>query len=751
MKRATSFLSFLLLALPLAAATGEQSYVSYDDGEAWILQGSDGREIEARVNLPVFGGDELVTGRAGRSEIRLADGNVIALDRDSVLHLEAVANSYEADYERTVVDLRRGTAIVHLLDNGSALRLDTAVASYVGLTEGIYAVETDPAGTDEISVLSGSVEVRTQERAYRLRAGESARVGSDGLYDIRASSRESSFERWYLNRTERYAKRGRYLDSRYSWVEADLSDHGDWVYIGEFGWVWRPYVVAGWRPYYHGRWYHGRHGRLIWTSYEPWGWYPYHYGRWSFHALYGWVWMPGYTYSPAWVYWTYGHNWLGWTPVGWYDCYRPYRNWYWDTYHTVHHPGREFGVGFFGRVKLSGGDLSGWTFIDTNAVISTRVDRASLTVDQVRERLARGGSDHAIFSSNPIRFGRDDMKDPAAAVGRIVRNGLGGGTGTEGSGSLADLTPFFRRDPELSPDVREKVTRGGLSDAVRRITMPTPAAEPPAAPDPSGARSAGTIVRRGGGSAEPAPTPSRQDSSDRGRIVRPDSSGTTPRVPVTRGSSAPDRGGSGTIRRGDTSPAPESPRREAQPSTPAAPSVPRAIVPRTAPAPDRAESWRGGGGLDRVAVAPRDKPAPRDTGRVERAPDRSDDDWRRINVYRGERDDDDDSGGSRGTVRMPIPRQVIDRIGGARIEPRSSGRSVDRSPSPRRESSRPSISRPSSSSPRSSGRSVSRPSRSSGSSRSVSRPSSSSSSSSPKSSSSSSSSSGSRSGNIKKN
>jgi hypothetical protein len=762
MRRALPYL-FILLAAPLLAADGDQSYISYNDGDNVVRQAYDGRDIEARVNLPVFAGDQLVTGRRGRSEIRLADGSIIAVDRESAVEITSIANTFESEDTQSVVSLRRGAAIVHLQrDEDVPIRLDTPVATYVALAAGIYSVELDARGRDEITVLSGATEVRTRERSYRLRAGEAAQVDESGIYDIRsARGDESSFERWYLQRVDRYeGRRSRYLDSRYAWVEADLDDHGDWVYVGEFGWVWRPYVVAGWRPYYHGSWVYGPRGHLIWSSYEPWGWYPYHYGRWTHSRLYGWVWLPGYRYSPAWVYWAYGPSWVGWVPSGWYDCYRPY-NWIWNGYHV----GRTtVGVGFFGRINLVGSDLSGWTILESGTIVSTRVDRAAMTLDQARSRMARDGG-HGVFSSSPVRFTRDDIKDPAAAVGRVSRLGLGGGTGKEGSGSLADLTPFFRRDPELSPAVRAGLDRSNLSEAARRITVPTPSPDRATSQTPSSRTLRGAVNRTGGagGSSSAAggrtigtspssqprqgtiqrTVPSAQAPSDAGgRIERSAPTTESPRATPSTG---------GRIERSAPS---ETPRAAPAPST-------GGRIERSEPSSDRSRSVTrepGGGSVQRLApvettrpeAAPRSESGSDDSwrGRIVRSeaspapraespepqPERVQRDWRSTPTYDRDRAGSPDRGGSSARDATPIPRQVIDRIGGARIVPnrdsgetRSSG-DRGRISAPRGSSSRePSVSRePSSSrssaSPRSSsgssGGSVSRPSSSSSSPRS---------------------------------
>jgi Family of unknown function (DUF6600) len=93
-----------------------------------------------------------------------------------------------------------------------------------------------------------------------------------------------------------------------------LQPYGDWVVVGSYGQVWRPHVPAGWRPYYYGRWEWTNEGWL-WVSEEPWGWAAYHYGRWAYDPYYGWLWIPGYEWAPAWVSWRTSGDVIGWAPL----------------------------------------------------------------------------------------------------------------------------------------------------------------------------------------------------------------------------------------------------------------------------------------------------------------------------------------------------------------------------------------------------------------------------------------------------
>ena len=94
-----------------------------------------------------------------------------------------------------------------------------------------------------------------------------------------------------------------------------LSPYGNWVSVPRYGNVWYPTAVGPhWRPYTDGRWVWSDYG-WTWVSYEPWGWAPYHYGRWVFLDYYGWVWIPGTVWAPAWVTWYTSPGYIGWAPL----------------------------------------------------------------------------------------------------------------------------------------------------------------------------------------------------------------------------------------------------------------------------------------------------------------------------------------------------------------------------------------------------------------------------------------------------
>jgi hypothetical protein len=83
---------------------------------------------------------------------------------------------------------------------------------------------------------------------------------------------------------------------------ADLNYYGEWAHVSAYGWVWRPAVAVGWQPFYNGHWVWTDYG-WMWISYEPFGWATYHYGNWNYDYQLGWVWIPGYDWSPCRVEW----------------------------------------------------------------------------------------------------------------------------------------------------------------------------------------------------------------------------------------------------------------------------------------------------------------------------------------------------------------------------------------------------------------------------------------------------------------
>lgn len=95
----------------------------------------------------------------------------------------------------------------------------------------------------------------------------------------------------------------------------ELAPYGTWVSDPQYGDVWIPDVAEDFRPYQtQGHWVLTEYGNT-WVSAYPWGWATFHYGRWRYDDFYGWEWIPGNEWAPAWVSWRHGSGYYGWAPL----------------------------------------------------------------------------------------------------------------------------------------------------------------------------------------------------------------------------------------------------------------------------------------------------------------------------------------------------------------------------------------------------------------------------------------------------
>ena len=95
----------------------------------------------------------------------------------------------------------------------------------------------------------------------------------------------------------------------------ELSPYGQWVDFQRFGYVWIPDAGADFVPYStQGHWILTDDG-WAWMSDYSWGWAPFHYGRWDYDQYYGWFWVPGNEWGPAWVSWRRADGYYGWAPL----------------------------------------------------------------------------------------------------------------------------------------------------------------------------------------------------------------------------------------------------------------------------------------------------------------------------------------------------------------------------------------------------------------------------------------------------
>jgi len=224
-----------------------------------------------------------------------------------------------------------------------------------------------------------------------------------------------------------------------------LASQGTWVQTDQYGYVFQPSENdPNWRPYTYGHWVDTDQG-MTWVSDESFGWATYHYGRWANLDGYGWVWVPGYTWAPAWVSWRDSDDYVGWAPLPpetalgfdyygdgfdfgfgfhiggdcdlaygigpwWYnfcpvifigdrDCFRHFRDRD-DNFAFIHHTRnvtninfRRDGAGRFGRVHAEGPSVAA-----LNARARTPIEHAQLTSASRLSSAGLHGNTLAVFA-----------------------------------------------------------------------------------------------------------------------------------------------------------------------------------------------------------------------------------------------------------------------------------------------------------------------------------------------------------------
>ena len=169
--------------------------------------------------------------------------------------------------------------------------------------------------------------------AEKLRQREEALANREGKIELLQSTLEDK-QKDLEQRDRQLSERDRELAGReaidsdngddgddaptadYGMFHDSLSPYGSWFETADYGYVWQPVIVrdVSWRPYVRGRWVCTDRG-WTWISDEPFGWATYHYGRWAFCHGYGWVWVPGCEWAPAWVSWRSSGSHIGWAPL----------------------------------------------------------------------------------------------------------------------------------------------------------------------------------------------------------------------------------------------------------------------------------------------------------------------------------------------------------------------------------------------------------------------------------------------------
>lgn len=252
-------------------------------GSAWIRTPEGKAWEDALNNLPVHPGARISVPEGSEAELQFHGGQFMLLASGSDLEV--------AELGERVVSFRLRDGEIRLdlpPEDFAPVRVELPSGGRVKFpVPGNYWLFASGKSEARLVVRKGEAEAFAELGDARVRAGEEAYLG-----------REVRVSRYPGDEVAEDEDPGKGLTPQETEAAIppaaayELRSYGEWIEIPVYGYVWRPYVVAGWSPYYYGTWYWAGAFGWTWISYEPWGWYPYHYGYWHSHPVHGWCWYP---------------------------------------------------------------------------------------------------------------------------------------------------------------------------------------------------------------------------------------------------------------------------------------------------------------------------------------------------------------------------------------------------------------------------------------------------------------------------
>lgn len=340
--------------------TDRVARVSYLKGNAKIRRSGSTTWENVTLNLPLVEGDEIATDKETRIEIQFDNYRHVRLDENAYLKLTTLRD------EGIALSLSLGTMNVRLTKfekDNFFFEIDAPKTTIAIQKSGSYRIDAGEDRSSEIRVAAlngGEARVYSDNSGFTLKNGRSTRIFIDGAnvgeWETGDAIRfQDDFDTWILDRDDVIARRikdayyDRYYDNDIYGAD-DLNSHGDWVYLRNYGYVWRPSrnaisIYSDWSPYRYGQWRWMQPYGWIWVNDEPWGWATYHHGRWFYDAGY-WYWSPYGHYRPRRSWWfpalvviNIFRSDVYWYPASYYYSYRDCRWQYYQPHHNNNNHG----------------------------------------------------------------------------------------------------------------------------------------------------------------------------------------------------------------------------------------------------------------------------------------------------------------------------------------------------------------------------------------------------------------------------
>lgn len=428
--------------------SGRVARLNYFGGSVSLQPAGVSEWVDAILNRPLATGDNVWVDENSRAELHVGSTALRLGEKTGITLLEVSDHAVQ-------IRLAEGSLIVNVrhVDDEDAYEIDTPNVAFVVMQPGDYRVDVSPDDfRTDVTVWRGRGEATGGGSTYTIAANQVASfTGSDRLdYDAAQIGDNDAFDAWASeqDRREDDSDAGEYVSSDMTGTE-DLGNYGNWSYVAEYGYVWRPAgLVPGWAPYRYGRWIWVSPWGWTWVANEPWGFAPFHYGRWAF-AGNNWVWVPGPriarpVYAPALVGWVGagGASIRSSAPVGWFalapgEVFVPsYKvsSVYVNRVNTTNTNVTETRVASVYKRAIAGSDTSNITFanrsvqggitaVSRETFVNARPVGTNLVVVSERENMSSLASQTVVVepsSLSRLGAGTSAHQPPAGVSGRAV-------------------------------------------------------------------------------------------------------------------------------------------------------------------------------------------------------------------------------------------------------------------------------------------------------------------------------------------
>ncbi|MFQ6109698.1 MAG: DUF6600 domain-containing protein, partial [Candidatus Aminicenantales bacterium] len=335
--------------------------VKYDGKDPVVLREGEKTPEIAVLNFPLTAGDTIRTPESRRCEIQFDTGTIVRLNHNTELKLETVlAQSLSSRKKLTNLVLHKGQIyIMYKMYNKRELFQVITPNAAVKMNHNTVAMIKAEGGDSEIQVKLGKACILFGSDAdhlmeEKIQKMKKATVTADHRIHMAEYKPDADFELWNegINLDFQALHRGKsfiplpiktFPEAVYYFAQKYSNLYGEWVWNSLYGYVWRPhyndyYPWGTWQPYFYGQWREVE-GQLFWVPEESWGWVPYHLGLWIWDKKYGWIWIPGSAFAPAWVAWDFLTGYYTWRPWSLMDWYYPLS--YYDYYNMGYYGWRQ--------------------------------------------------------------------------------------------------------------------------------------------------------------------------------------------------------------------------------------------------------------------------------------------------------------------------------------------------------------------------------------------------------------------------